>query len=436
MSCVSAVTTGVCTPGELMQLGDRYGEVVVKQYLSVLNSAVELQLKTVPLTYSLARSNSSGGSNPVGCLAGRSGLVGSRLALINKVVDWRSSGASTGRAQERKVKYPDGLCYAKMLRPECADTATSKLGVFPTFAALMRTGLSKFQSLQELERFRLVKTSDDLYHVAAGGMEGVSFLDAACTYSKGVKTLPGTIGAEAKALQRPVVKVKGKAAVGGWFSKSKSSPERSVAQYPADSVSATDEWSMLLWSENGDALLRFKFSSVFSRGAAKLLGITGSVVVERGGVTTDAKLDLVRHLNSDLCSFTVEGMVKGVILPEYRFPYGYCVTLSSFEPCGEYTAPRYGGGRELVARESYMSRPDGSHGVDVPVDCVASCLRRGCPEDGFVPAGVVVGFVRTEHGSGSNRTFCTVKNGGRVFWSSQNYSATLKMVAGELKILS
>lgn len=132
---------------------------------------------------SLASSSVSSGS---GCSTG-----GSKTGKL-------LSGASRRLSARKSNRVPHGLCYSKLLRDDTYDSIVAKLGEWPTVSSLLSSPFSSFQSLNSLERFRLVGTSSSV-HVWAGGSQGDSLLDSLSSVARAKPPvggfIQGTLGA-------------------------------------------------------------------------------------------------------------------------------------------------------------------------------------------------------------------------------------------------
>nr|DAZ92378.1 TPA_asm: PC protein [Pecan associated jivivirus 1] len=199
------------TGSEVLSFGDKYGIDAAFRLLAYGESCVACHSREISTQAAAIRVSSSSGSasSRPGSPAG---LTGTRLDSIKKVDNWRNQGVVA-------KKYPDGLCYTKVLHKSRAEVVASKVGEWPTFGSLVRLSADSFLPISELRRFRLVEKGDGLVHVKAGGLAGVSFLDEVCAYASHIKAQPGTLAASVQG-SVPLVpnyerKCTGKTRVGG-----------------------------------------------------------------------------------------------------------------------------------------------------------------------------------------------------------------------------
>lgn len=120
--------------------------------------------------------------------------------------------------RSRKV-VPRGLCYTKMLKQSASESVAARLGEWPSLASLLKTPYSSFQSLDELQRFRLVGNGESV-HVEAGGVEGFPLLPAVSRVASSFSYPQGSFGAVLKAdgrgcREKSFVKLNPRTFVGG-----------------------------------------------------------------------------------------------------------------------------------------------------------------------------------------------------------------------------
>lgn len=185
-----------------------YGEAALK-YANGCNSLASASIRSMSVASST--SSRTGTSGPAG-------LSGTRLESIRKVGSWRDKG-DLNRQAPTPSRVPDGMCYMKLLNKNNVEQQCVRTGDWPTFGALTRLSARVFKDISELERFRLVQTCKDVYHVAAGGNKGVSFLDSVAMYGTRIKAQPGTfvraVVDSGRKVERSGVFVSGHARIGG-----------------------------------------------------------------------------------------------------------------------------------------------------------------------------------------------------------------------------
>lgn len=145
-----------------------------------INRCISVQCGSIRSNSGSVASSASSGSASRG-----SGLTGGRIDRVRALAKLESN---------KRKKVPDGLCYSKLLKTKGAEAHVQRLGEWPSMASVLRTPASAFQSLDELERFRL--TGDEgMAHVAAGGCDGVSFVASASRLASSFKYPRGSFGA-------------------------------------------------------------------------------------------------------------------------------------------------------------------------------------------------------------------------------------------------
>jgi len=178
---------------------ERGGKEAFNEIMANNNTAMSLMSRMLGMQSAALRSATSssvsGDGNSTGTPSNGSGkargVAPQRVQRLRAMTSWRKS-------------VPDGLCYTKMMRTGSAPSEAERLGVWPTVASLLRSPLSSFQSLDDLERFRLVGDSESV-HVKAGGHEGFSALGSLSWLAQSSKYPVGTLGAVVKATGVPPV---------------------------------------------------------------------------------------------------------------------------------------------------------------------------------------------------------------------------------------
>lgn len=203
---------------EVLKLDADRGTSTFDKCVGFLDRALDVQRRVVSFQSAAVRSNgSTGSSNPSLPGSPGTGLTGTRLNAINKIESWRNmkDKETIGGSCSVKRVIPDGLCYTKLLAKSHVESVSMRAREWPTFGSLVRLSSKAFKQPEQLERFRIVERGDGVYHVAPGGVAGVSFLDAVATYGKKVNVQDGTLAASLRGRVCDNVTVLGKARVGG-----------------------------------------------------------------------------------------------------------------------------------------------------------------------------------------------------------------------------